>query len=68
MRHVNNILWTAAAAVALGSGSMTVTPAVAKDYYAGKSITLLVGFGAQWEVRHALFASGTSLFTPNTIL
>jgi len=34
--------------VLLVTGSMTVTPAVAKDDYAGKTNTLLVGFGAQW--------------------
>ncbi len=46
MRAINKVLWTSAAAALMVSGSMGVKSASSKDYYAGKTITLLVGFGA----------------------
>jgi tripartite-type tricarboxylate transporter receptor subunit TctC len=46
MRHPNILLWASALSGILLVGSTATTPALAKDYYAGKTITVLVGFSA----------------------
>lgn len=46
MKQLNSILLGGAALAVLTSSSPFVAPAQGADYYAGKAITLLVGFGA----------------------